>query len=171
MRSVAFAYPKLAADDAEIAEKGLELIVLPAQEDVVVSNDITKVEQILINLLGNAVKFTPAGTVGITVDVRNEDRVDFVVTDTGVGIPSPWIPRVTEPFVQVRHDDGMKPSGVGLGLSISKRLTEALGGELTVMSEPGVGSTVVLSLPREYEPPAPHDPVALADVDGELTPA
>lgn len=154
-----------------VAEEGLELIVVPALEDVTVCNDITKVEQILINLLGNAVKFTQVGTVGVTVDVRKDDRVDFVVTDTGVGIPGQWLPRVTEPFVQVRHHDGMKPAGVGLGLSISSRLAEALGGELTVLSEPGVGSTVVLSIPRAYVAPVAADGAVLAEVDGSLASA
>jgi len=133
-----------------VREKGLDLVVIPAAEDVRMSSDLTKLEQILLNLLGNAVKFTREGSVGLRVDPGSDGHVSFIVTDTGIGIPLGSLHRVTEPFVQVHHADGMKPSGVGLGLSISKRLATALGGELHVTSEPGVGSTVTLTLPREF---------------------
>ncbi len=110
--------------------------------------DRMKVRQILINLLTNAVKFTPAGgSVSLSAAI-SDGRVLICVTDSGKGIPSDQIANIFEPFVQI--DRGSTPTpyqGVGLGLSICRQLARGMAGDLTAVSELGVGSTFTVSLP------------------------
>jgi CheY-like chemotaxis protein/anti-sigma regulatory factor (Ser/Thr protein kinase) len=104
--------------------------------------------QVLRNLLTNAIKFTPSGEVRLTAAPgAEEDVVEFVVTDTGVGIPAAERERVFEEFYQVRstHSGGVK--GTGLGLPYARRLTRILGGSLSLESTVGLGTTVTVSLP------------------------
>ena len=133
------------------AEKGLQLLVVHAAGDTAMRGDRTKVAQVLLNLLGNAVKFTHAGSVTIASNLCEDGCISFAVTDTGIGIPSGRIDAITEPFVQLHEYGGTKPAGVGLGLAISKRLALAMGGRLHVASSPGKGSTFTMWLPREAE--------------------
>ena len=106
--------------------------------------DPDRLQQALLNLLTNAIKFTPAGG-RITVScARDGDRVLLRVHDTGIGIPPDQLQRVFEPFVQL---DSTRADGVGLGLAISRELTRAMGGELTVESTPGDGATFTIALP------------------------
>jgi signal transduction histidine kinase len=110
--------------------------------------DREKIQQILLNLLNNAIKFTdPEGSITITCEPRG-GQVEIAVTDTGHGIPAERLARIFDPFVQVdaRYTRGQE--GVGLGLAISRDLARGMGGELTVESEVGVGSTFRLALPR-----------------------
>ncbi|MAM25240.1 MAG: ATPase [Rhodobacteraceae bacterium] len=110
--------------------------------------DIKRVQQVLINLIGNASKFTDNGSVTLAARVTDDD-VNFDVTDTGVGIPANEIDRVFEPFHQVDGTATRKHGGTGLGLAISRDIAQAHGGSLSVASEPGKGSTFTLSLPRQ----------------------
>jgi signal transduction histidine kinase len=105
------------------------------------------IEQILVHLVRNAVKFTEAGS--IVVDMYNVDETHWAlrVTDTGIGIPREYQVAIFEPFTQVDESISRKYSGVGLGLSIVKRLTSALGGVVRVESEPGQGSIFTVTLP------------------------
>jgi signal transduction histidine kinase len=112
--------------------------------------DRAMVERIVLNLLSNAIKFTEAGFVELAVRPDGADHVIFEVTDSGRGIPAEDLERVMEEFHQVVEPDGVKPVGTGLGLPISRRMAEALGGELTVTSESGVGSCFRLRIPRVY---------------------
>jgi signal transduction histidine kinase len=113
-----------------------------------VRGDRTRVQQILLNLLANAVKFTPAGgTVQVTCDA-DPDTVRIHVRDTGVGIAPERTLVIFEPFVQVDRTHNRPADGVGLGLSISRELARGMGGDVTVMSVPGSGSVFTLSLPR-----------------------
>jgi signal transduction histidine kinase len=117
---------------------------------ITVRADPEKLRQVLLNLIGNAVKFTDAGgRVALACDVDAAAGVVRVrVTDTGRGIPADQLPRIFEPFVQVdRHRTHQSQQGVGLGLSISRDLARGMGGELTAESTPGVGSTFTLTLP------------------------
>jgi signal transduction histidine kinase len=102
----------------------------------------------LLNLLTNAIKFTPADGI-ITVECSADDRLTrLAVRDTGCGIPEEHLGRIFDPFVQVdRNRVESRQRGVGLGLAISRELVQAMGGELTVTSEPGVGSVFTISLP------------------------
>jgi signal transduction histidine kinase len=114
--------------------------------DVCVFADAERVEQILINLLANAVKFTPEGGA-ITMRCRSEaERAIIEVADTGVGIPDAKLELIFDPFVQVDNNRG-KREGVGLGLAISRKLARAMNGDISVDSAEGQGSTFFLSLP------------------------
>jgi hypothetical protein len=109
-------------------------------------SDSGKVRQILLNLVGNAIKFTDQGgvTVGVTAD---DEHVTFVVTDTGPGVPAEERARIFEAFAQLDSVESAKPSGTGLGLTISRQYADLLGGEVTLETEVGRGSTFTLTLP------------------------
>ena len=112
--------------------------------------DREKAQQVLINLLTNAVKFTPeGGEIAVRARVDESSRMVLIdVSDTGIGIPAEQLARVFEPFVQVpAHGQGER-EGTGLGLAISRDLARGMGGELTASSTPGQGSTFRLALPR-----------------------
>jgi len=112
-----------------------------------VSGDTVHLRRVLDNLLGNAVKFTPAGGT-ITVRVRSEgDQVILEVADTGIGIPPDQQERIFERFYQVNGSTSRKYGGVGLGLALVKEIVEASGGQVRVESEEGVGSTFIVALP------------------------
>lgn len=128
------------------AEKGLA-ISLDVSADLTVCTDRTKLQQILINLIGNAIKFTPTGSVHVRAE-RVAGAVTLCVSDTGIGIPEDEQPAIFEEFHQARSVERGKPVGTGLGLPISRRLARMLGGELTVSSEVGAGSVFSLSLPK-----------------------
>ncbi len=127
--------------------KGLALRVEQNTPVTVVSSDRRKVRQVLLNLLGNAVKFTDAGEVVLRVTCDGRETVAFTVADTGVGIPASELKRVFDEFHQVAPPDEAKPSGTGLGLAISLRLARILGGDLVAESAPGEGSVFTFTLP------------------------
>jgi signal transduction histidine kinase/DNA-binding response OmpR family regulator len=137
---------------AQAAAKGIDLNCEIA-EDVppVVEGDVTRLRQVLVNLLGNAVKFTSHGEVVVTVTVRgthgNVVDTAFAVRDTGIGIPADRLDRLFQSFSQVDTSTTRTYGGTGLGLAISARLAEAMHGELTVTSEPGQGSVFTLAAP------------------------
>jgi PAS domain S-box-containing protein len=127
-------------------QKGLELVcvVAPDVPDALVG-DATRLRQVVVNLVGNAIKFTEAGEIVVRVDVR-ERRGDQValhiaVQDTGIGIPADQIERIFDPFSQGDSSLRRKYQGTGLGLAISRRLLEIMGGQLTAESCVGAGST------------------------------
>jgi signal transduction histidine kinase len=129
-----------------IAETGLTYDRSPCDLDLIVRADADRLQQVLINLLTNAAKFTPPGG-RITVSCEaTEKQVRVAVSDTGRGIPATDIHRIFEPFVQVDRDPAHK--GLGLGLAISRELARAMGGDLTAQSEYGAGATFVLTLGR-----------------------
>lgn len=133
----------------QIAAKGLQCSFERPEADLRVLGEPERVEQILLNLVTNAVKFTEAGG---TIRVSASDQADVVqiqVQDSGVGIPPERIESVFDPFVQLhRGSPDAEVTGVGLGLAISRNLAVAMGGQLTANSAPGKGSTFVLSLPK-----------------------
>ncbi len=105
--------------------------------------DPDRLQQVLLNLLTNAIKFTPAGGRISVSCARDGSRVLLRVRDTGIGIAPEQLQRVFEPFVQL---DATRADGVGLGLAISRELTKAMGGELTAESVPGEGSVFTIAL-------------------------
>ena len=143
------------------AVKGIELIVqVEADVPAIVRGDPGRLRQIVMNLCGNAVKFTPRGHVTVTVSVENSEddrrtlRID--VGDTGIGIPADRLDRLFKPFSQVDASTTRHYGGSGLGLSIVKRLAEMMGGVVSVISKPDVGSvfTVTLCVRSVAERPA-----------------
>jgi signal transduction histidine kinase/DNA-binding response OmpR family regulator len=116
--------------------------------------DEGKVSQILRNLISNGLKFTERGEVRITARIGPaNDTIVFEVSDTGIGIRAHDLDRIFDEFTQLEHRVQTRVKGTGLGLALSKRLAELLGGTLTVRSEPDVGSTFALRIPRHYRPP------------------
>ena len=109
--------------------------------------DRGKLEQVLLNLLSNATKFTSEGSIEIT-SFAEKDRAGLRVRDTGIGIPADKLTSIFEPFVQVGRSLTTPHEGTGLGLAISRDLTRAMGGELTVKSEMGKGATFTISLKK-----------------------
>jgi len=133
-----FAYPA--------AQKGLHLICSLAPDvPEVVSGDPTRLQQVVVNLLGNALKFTERGEVALEVECasRPAETVDlhFVVRDTGIGIPREKQPLIFEAFAQGDGSTSRKFGGTGLGLTISSRLVQLMGGRIWVESDSGSGST------------------------------
>ena len=131
---------------------GLTLTVTPCERELFVAADAERFQQILLNLVTNAIKFTPAeGSVAVTCD-DDAGMVRVRVSDTGVGIRPADIDRVFEPFIQIdRHLTTATQQGVGLGLSISRELARAMRGSLTLESVEGVGSVFTLTLPIASE--------------------
>jgi len=123
------------------------------QPDLVIYVDPRRFKQILVNLLGNAVKFTPEhGTLGLEVTADEEnDMVHFTVWDNGIGIEEKNIGKLFQPFIQLDSSLSRSYTGTGLGLSLVKRLTELHGGHVTVTSETGKGSRFTVSIPRRSE--------------------
>jgi PAS domain S-box-containing protein len=118
---------------------------------LVVEADRDKINQILLNLIGNALKFTPEGgkvTVILTQELLGHDllMLQYTVKDTGIGITQENILRLTQPFFQVESSATRSYQGTGLGLAIAKKMIELLGGELEVQSEPGQGATFQFSV-------------------------
>ena len=135
-----------------IFDKGLTLDLQVAQEvPQTLVGDALRVKQIILNLLGNAVKFTATGGIAISVQLRGRPergvRVQIAVRDTGVGISAEALDRIFQPFVQEDSSTTRKFGGTGLGLSISRRLAELMGGSISVASEAGVGSCFTVMLP------------------------
>jgi two-component system, sensor histidine kinase and response regulator len=139
-------YETVAATALQTAAKGIELIVtLEAAVPVMVRADPVRLRQVVLNLLGNAVKFTHEGHISVRVANRaaSNERASLTieVTDTGIGIPADRIDRLFKSFSQVDSSTTRHYGGTGLGLSIVKRLAELMGGEVGVRSEVGKGST------------------------------
>jgi len=130
---------------------------VPAQ----LEGDGFRLQQILLNLLGNALKFTEKGSVSLTVSRDNthaqRPRLRFTVSDTGIGIPADHLEHIFDRFTQVDSGDSRKYSGTGLGLSICKQLTQLMEGTIQVASELGKGSTFTVTLPFSTTAPAVVD--------------
>jgi PAS domain S-box-containing protein len=123
--------------------------------------DVTKVRQILFNLLSNASKFTERGKV--TLEVRREEEqptpdIVFRVTDSGIGITKEQVDKLFQPFIQADASTTRKFGGTGLGLAISKHFAQMMGGSMSVISEPGKGSAFTLRLPARVDKVAPEKP-------------
>jgi signal transduction histidine kinase len=152
-----FSVKHLVEDVAEtarplIAPNGNQLSVVVAEGLDVMSGDETRLKQVLINLLGNACKFTTNGRISLYVGEDGAD-VRFQVADTGVGMSRAQLQRLFQPFMQADSRTAVVYGGTGLGLVIAQRFCELMGGDLTVTSEPERGSTFTARIPREA--PAP----------------
>ena len=146
------------------AEKGLELAVeIDPTVPRWLHGDVTRLRQVLVNLAGNAVKFTSAGEVTLTVKPYygspENPFIHFAVHDTGCGIPADRLDRLFQSFSQVDASTTRKYGGSGLGLAISKRLTEIMGGRIWVESEPGKGSVFQFVIPQQTAPAQEAAPI------------
>lgn len=132
------------------AKKGLELAVLQCEElPQTIQTDPTRLRQCLINLINNAIKFTEQGHVYLNVSRKQKNGkmyIQFDVEDTGIGISADKQQSVFEAFVQAEGSTTRKYGGTGLGLAITRKLSTLLGGDLTVFSQPGVGSIFTLTI-------------------------
>jgi signal transduction histidine kinase len=138
---------------APMAEgKGIAYTVLECDPSIHFEGDGERVRQILLNLVGNAIKFTPAGGWVVLSCTRDADAVHIDVRDSGPGIPPEKQESIFDPFMQVDRRLNHPQEGVGLGLAISRDLARAMGGELSVRSVPGEGSTFTLRLAALAEP-------------------
>ena len=132
--------------DSLARSKGLAFTVETPGEEVWIQTDPAKARQILMNLLSNAVKFTEQGTV--TLRLSTDDRCACIdIIDTGIGIPQEQIDRIYDPFWQLERPNTRRVGGTGLGLSVSRRYTRLLRGDLRVESESGQGTRVTVALP------------------------
>ena len=129
------------------SEKQIDLSLSLPESSITGETDPQKVRQVIINLLGNAVKFTDQGGRVTLEVVPGEDRLQVHVRDSGIGIEAKDYERIFEPFVQLEELTTRRAGGTGIGLSISRELTRRLGGELTVHSVPGEGSIFSVQLP------------------------
>ncbi len=155
---VVLAHEIVAMMQSRTDEKGIKLRfnVAPGVPDQV-NTDRARLRQILINLMGNAIKFTAEGSVSLDIEYGAANMLSFKVTDTGIGIPPEGIERLFKPFSQVDSSTTRNFGGTGLGLAICKRLSEAMGGGIEVTSEAGQGScfSFTVSAPEVTEALAP----------------
>ncbi|MBI5648339.1 MAG: response regulator [Ignavibacteriae bacterium] len=135
---------ELHSEDAR--EKNITMNYEGLDSRILLWNDPEKLKHVLHNLLANAVKFTEQGSITVTLSHTN-DTAAIAVCDTGIGIAAGDVPFIFDEFRQADASASRRYGGSGLGLSIAKRFVSLLGGELTVTSEPGVGSTFTLTLP------------------------
>ena len=126
--------------------RGLHIEVMLPPNEVAVETDPVKVRQMIVNLLSNAVKFTDNGRIILSGDQKG-DQLVISVEDTGIGISPEHFERIFEPFWQVEQKATRRAGGTGLGLTVTRRLALLLGGDVTVKSEPGVGTTFTICLP------------------------
>ncbi len=139
-------------------EKNLSLSVELNVKDSGIHNDANRLRQILINLLSNAIKFTEEGGVRVVLNHAYPDQIAIAVHDTGIGIAAADIDKIFEPFQQIDQTTTRKYPGTGLGLAITDLLVKMMDGAITVESEPGIGSTFYLVLPRRV--PASRSAIA-----------
>jgi signal transduction histidine kinase len=136
-----------------LVEKNGNVFELSIAADVgTMHADLTRVRQILLNLLGNASKFTSKGTVSLAVtreESKEREWIVFAVRDTGIGMTPEQLSRLFQPFTQADPSTTRKYGGTGLGLSISQRLSRLMNGTISVVSEPGMGSIFTVRLPVE----------------------
>jgi signal transduction histidine kinase len=146
-----------------LTQRDLSYEYVPPRSPLSIRVDREKLEQVLLNLLSNAAKFTPSGgRITLSCEQRN-GSVGIMVTDTGIGIPTEKLTLVFEPFVQLDTSLTHRRDGTGLGLAIARDLARGMGGELTAASTVGVGSTFTLTLPLV----AANAPADVMDLDAD----
>ncbi len=145
---IEIAKSSLEALRSNAAEKGLNVTFKPAESSYTISANRFLLEQMFINLIDNAIKYTPElGEIGIEIyPQENELRIE--IYDTGIGIPKESLPRIFERFYRVDKTRSRKMGGTGLGLSIVKHIVIIHGGNIDVQSEEGSGSRFIVTLPK-----------------------
>jgi len=154
-----------------LTEKNANTLEVRCADDIgTMRADQTRVRQALFNLLSNACKFTQQGAISLDVAreiVAGKDGVTFSVSDTGIGMSAEQMENLFQPFMQAEAGTSRKYGGTGLGLAITKIFCDMMGGDITVESEPGVGSTFTIRLPIDAERPRRRpEPVEGLKVEG-----
>jgi signal transduction histidine kinase len=132
-----------------VASTSISLVFDEPRDDIKLYTDDKKLSQILRNFISNALKFTPEGEVRVTATLLPEERVQFAVTDTGIGIAAEHLPNLFDDFVQLDVRLQKRLRGSGLGLSLARKFATLLGGEVQVESELGKGSRFSVTLPMK----------------------
>ncbi len=133
-----------------IREKNLKIDIQISDRDVSLISDRAKVERIFQNIFNNAVKFTNEGEIKIKVDPHSDKPgIDFEITDTGIGIEESKLDSIFEPFHQTDSSTQRAHSGLGLGLTVARRMADLIGGTVTVNSKPGIGTRVTMRFPSQ----------------------
>ncbi|MEM9157474.1 MAG: ATP-binding protein [Verrucomicrobiota bacterium] len=148
-------------------EKGIHLIAqVDSRIPPTLKGDSKRIRQILLNIAGNALKFTESGEIKLSIELQkqtgNKNVAVFSIQDTGIGIPSDKLNRLFQVFSQVDDSHSRLFGGTGLGLAISRKLVELLGGEINVESEVGTGSRFWFSMPLEALPAKPANALYLS---------
>jgi signal transduction histidine kinase len=133
-----------------VNEKGLELVT-EVPDGVMLFSDRRRMKQVLMNLAGNAVKFTDQGNVTIAARVPGDENLEIRVTDTGIGIKKEHMDKLFQPFPQIDVSLTKRHEGTGLGLHLSKKLVTLLGGDISAKSEYGRGSEFTFTIPLKYQ--------------------
>ena len=142
--------------EKSLREKGLRLDVQMMDGEVSVVSDRAKVERVFHNVFNNAVKFTSEGEITVRVHPSaRRDSVEFEVIDTGIGIDESKIDTIFEPFHQADNSMQRSYSGLGIGLTVARRMAELVGGKLAISSKPGVGTRVTMTFPSQAAAAAP----------------
>ncbi len=132
-----------------LVEKNRNELVVDLDESIgTLRNDETKLRQVLLNLLSNAAKFTEAGVIKLKVSKTTRDRVKFELSDTGIGMTSKQLKSVFEEFMQAETSTSKKYGGTGLGMPISKKITDMMGGNIDIKSKVGEGTTFTITIPK-----------------------
>jgi two-component system sensor histidine kinase/response regulator len=151
--------------------KGLELLTtIPPHAPRQLLGDPSRIRQVLVNLIGNAVKFTEQGEVVVAVNIEDADprrvKLRFAVRDTGIGIPKEAQHKLFNAFTQADGSTTRKYGGTGLGLTICRQLVELLGGTIELASQPGQGSTFSFALTMSRQPDVLQPPAGFASLEG-----
>jgi signal transduction histidine kinase len=157
--SVAAMIDEVEAVARSLVDKNENALVVACPEDIgEMQADQTKVRQTLFNLLSNAAKFTDHGTISLTVQRAPDDWLTFAVSDTGIGMTEEQLSRLFEAFSQAEASTRSQYGGTGLGLAISRHFARMMGGDLTVTSLYGEGSTFTVRLLAQIPDSAEHGP-------------
>ncbi|HZS40816.1 MAG TPA: ATP-binding protein, partial [Polyangia bacterium] len=152
----------VAAESHALAKDRPYKVQVRCPSRIVIKSDHAKVQQIVTNLVSNAIKFTEKGSVNVIVAQTPGGGCSIAVRDTGIGIKKDHQQLIFEEFRQVDGSSTRKYQGTGLGLAIARRFAHLLGGSLTVESQPGAGSTFTLSLPPEPRAASRPPPVPVS---------
>ncbi|WP_339733304.1 ATP-binding protein [uncultured Gimesia sp.] len=143
-------------DDHSKTNKNKLILELRGEVPAVIQTDPTRLKQALVNLTGNAIKFTENGTIRIRIEYHPESELlSYHIMDSGIGISDELLQHIFQPFGQVDSSTSRKYGGTGLGLTITKRIAELLGGNVSLKSEYGTGSEFILSIAAEIPPGTP----------------
>ncbi|PKO12485.1 MAG: hypothetical protein CVU39_23655 [Chloroflexi bacterium HGW-Chloroflexi-10] len=131
----------------QIRQKGLEFCLVCEEQLPFIYVDRTRIRQVLLNIITNSMRFTKEGKIEIQVQIKTPEEIEFIIQDTGPGIAKEDLEKIFEEFRQVGQENWSREKSTGLGLSISKRFVELHGGTMVVESEPGMGTTIRITLP------------------------